>query len=246
MDANARNPVRSVRTAIRIVETLVERDGATVSELAAATPVTKGTAHNHLATLREQGYVTKEGNTYHVALGFCYPASHATARTPLANVSTAPVAELAEATGQRVDLITSEEHRAVLVHSEHGPGYQGPEGVTGITVPLHASAPGKAILAHHDTLSPVDAATLADDDVDVDALQQELDHVREEGLAYDRGELYAGHRGIAAPIFEETRIEGTVSILGPDTYMRGKTFQQDVPGLVISTAEQLAKRLRDR
>jgi len=245
MDVNARNPVKSVRTSVRLVETLVERDGATVSELAEATPVTKGTAHNHLATLRELGYVTKDGDTYHVGLGFCYPASHATARTPLANVSTASVAELAEATGQRVDLIASEDHRAVLVHSEHGSRYEGPEGVTGTTVPLHASAPGKAILAHHDALSPADAAALAGDGVDVDVLRQELDHVREEGLAYDRGELHAEHRGIAVPIFGEARIRGAVGVLGPDTYMRGKTFQQDVPGLVISAAEQLTKRLRD-
>lgn len=245
MDVNARNPVKSVRTAIRIVETLVDNDGATVSELAEATPVTKGTAHNHLATLRELGYVIKKGDTYHVGLGFCYPANHATEQTPLANVSTASVAELAEATGQRVDLIASEEHRAVLVHSEHGGRYDGPEGVTGTTVPLHSSAPGKAILAHHDTLSPADAATLAGDDVDVDALRQELEHVREEGLAYDRGELYAGYRGIAAPIFRATQIQGTVGVLGPDTYMRGKTFQQDIPGLVISAAERLTKRLRN-
>lgn len=243
MDVNARNPVKSVRTAIRIVETLVELDGATVSELAEATPITKGTAHNHLATLRERGYVTKEGNTYHVGLRFCYPASQATARTPLSNVSTAPIADLAEATGQRVDLVTTEEHRAVLVHSEQGPRYDGPEGVAGTTVPLDASAPGKTILAHHDDLSPTDVA--GPDGGDADDLRAELNHVREEGLAYDRGELYPDHRGVAVPIFGEAGIQGAVGVLGPDSYMRGKTFQQDVPGLVISAAERVTKRLRD-
>lgn len=242
MDVNARNPVKSVRTSVHIVETLVERDGATVSELAEATPITKGTVHNHLATLREQGYVAKEGDTYHVGLRFCYPASHATARTQLANVSTAPIAELAEATGQRVDLVANEEHRAILVHSEHGPRYDGPKGVAGTTLPLDASAPGKTILAHHDDLSSEDAAGPA---VDADDLQDELNHVREEGLAYDRGELYPDQRGIAVPIIEETSIQGAVGVVGPDTYMRGKTFHQDVPGLVISAAEQVTKRLRD-
>jgi DNA-binding IclR family transcriptional regulator len=243
MDVNARNPIKSVRTAVRIVETLVERDGATVSELAEATPITKGTAHNHLATLRERGYVTKEGDTYHVGLRFCYPASHATARTPLANVSTVPIAELAEATGQRVDLVTTEEHRAVLVHSEQGPRYDGPEGVAGTTLPLDSSAPGKTILAHHDDLSPADAAGPG---VDADNLRDELNQIREEGLAYDRGELYPDQRGVAVPIIGEAGIQGAVGVLGPDSYMRGKTFQQDVPGLVISAAEQVTKRRRDR
>jgi DNA-binding IclR family transcriptional regulator len=223
-----------------------------VAELTRATPFTKGTVYNHLATLRELGYVTKEDDTYHVGLQFLYPARRAVDRTPLANVSTAPVDELAEATGQRVDLVAVAEHRAVLVHSERGEKYAGPAGAIGSTVPLHGSAPGKAILAHHERLSPSDALNMAEvierterTITDADRLAEELEHVREERLAYDRGELYDGYRGIAVPIFRSGTVQGAIGALGADEYLRGKTFQQDIPGLVISTAEQLRKELRN-
>lgn len=252
MDVNARNPIKTTRTTIRIVEQLVERDGASVSELARATPFTKGTVYNHLATLRELGYVTKDGDAYHVGLGFLYPARQAVDRTPLANLSTAPVDDLAEATGQRIDLVAKDDHRAVLVHSECGEKYAGPEAVIGSSVPLHESAPGKAILAHHERLSPSDALELADRDdrtgrsiTDADRLREELEHVREERLAYDRGELYDNYRGIAVPIFGSGTVQGAIGALGADKHLRGKTFQQDIPGLMISAAEQLRKEFRE-
>lgn len=252
MDVNARNPVKTTRTTLHIVETLVARDGASVSELAAATPFTKGTIHNHLATLREGGYVTKDGDTYHVGLRFLYPARRATERTTLTSVSADPVAELAEATGQRIDLVAREEHRAVLVHSERGEKYAGPDGTVGTALPLHCSAPGKAVLAHHNGLGPSDAVDIADpvertDHIitDPERLRRELEHVRDEGLAYDRGELYPGVQGIAVPIILSGTVRGAVGVLGIDEHMRGKTFQQDIPGLAISAAEQLTQRLRD-
>ena len=252
MDVSARNPIKTTQTTIRIIERLVECDGATVAELTRVTPFTKGTVYNHLATLRELGYVTKEDDTYHVGLQFLYPAGRAVDRTPLANVSTEPVDELAEATGQRIDLVATEEHRAVLVHSECGEKYAGPRGVIGSTVPLHGSAPGKAILAHHERLSPSDALKLTEGIertertiTDADRLEVELEHVREERLAYDRGELHDGYRGIAVPVFRSGTVQGAIGAFGADEHLRGKTFQQDIPGLVISTAEQLRKALRD-
>jgi DNA-binding IclR family transcriptional regulator len=253
MDVTARNPIETTRTTFRILEQLVERDGATVSELARATPFTKGTVHNHLATLRELGYVTKSDTTYHVGLQFLCPAGRAADRTPLANVSTAPIAELAEATGQRVDLVATEDHWGVLVHSECGGKYSGPKGVVGAPVPLHCSAPGKAILAHHEGLSAGDALALAEEVertdrtiTDAARLEEELAHVHEERLAYDRGEHRDDYRGIAVPVAGAETVRGAIGVLGRADDMRGKTFQQDVPGLVISAAERLRTDLRDR
>ncbi|MFD1632852.1 IclR family transcriptional regulator (plasmid) [Haloplanus ruber] len=252
MDVNARNPVKTTRTTLRIVEMLVAHDGASVTELAAATPFTKGTVHNHLATLRESGYVTKDGDSYHVGLRFLYPGRRATERTRLATVPRDALVELAEATGQRINLVAREEHQAVLVHSEQGEKYAGPDGVAGDTLPLHCSAAGKAVLANHDSLDASDAIDIADPVertdhtiTDTEPLSRELEHVRDEGLAYDRGELYAGVQGIAVPIVLSGTVRGAVGVLGIDEHMRGKTFQQDIPGLAISAAERLTQHLRD-
>lgn len=252
MDNNARNPIKTTRTTLRIVEVLAAQGGASVSELAATTPYTKGTVHNHLATLREEGYVTKDGDTYHIGLRYLYPARRAKERAALTNVPTDPVVDLAQATGQRIDLVVQQEHQAVLVHSEHGEKYAGPEGTVGATLPLHCSAPGKAILAHHDPVDPSDAIDVADPVertdhtiTDPEQLREELEHVRDEGLAYDRGELHHGIQGIAVPLVLAGTVYGAIGVLGADEHMRGKTFQQDIPGLAISTAERVTQHLRE-
>ncbi|PSP86156.1 IclR family transcriptional regulator [Halobacteriales archaeon QS_1_68_17] len=250
MDERARNPVKSVRTALRIVEALVERDGATVTELADALPVTKGTVHNHLATLRERGYVTEEDGVYRAGLGFLYPADSARSREVLSGLGTDAVARLADTTGERVDLVARQGNHAVLLASVAGDRYEGPRGVAGERLPLYCTATGKVVLAHAADLDPervvADATGRTDRTItDPQALESEVGYIRDEGLAYDRGEYDPHRRGIAAPLFRDGEIAGAVGIAGPADRLRGKTFQQDLPGLLVNTADQLNVELDD-
>lgn len=249
MNERARNPVKSVRTAFQIVETLVERDGATVTELADALPVTKGTVHNHLATLRERGYVIEADGAYHVGLRFLYPADCARSRGPLSDQETDAVAKLAETTGERADLVAKHGDHAIRLHSVVGDRYDGPLGVAGERLPFYCTAAGKVILAHADESVPeqvVDREARTHRTItNSEKLESELRHIRDEGLAYDRGEYHSDLRALAAPLFRTGDICGAVGVVGPADRLRGKTFQQDLPGLVVSAANQITGELDD-
>jgi DNA-binding IclR family transcriptional regulator len=249
MTERARNPVKSVRTAFQIAETLVERDGATVTELADALPVTKGTVHNHLATLRERGYVIEDDGVYHVGLRFLYPADCARSQGPLSDLGTDAVAKLAETTGERADLVAKHGDHAIRLHSVVGDRYDGPPGVAGERLSFHCTATGKVILAHADEPAPeqvVDGKTRTTRTItDLGRLKNEFRHIRDEGLAYDRGEYDPDLRGLAAPLFRAGDICGAVGVVGPADRLHGKTFQQDLPGLVVSVANQITGELDD-
>jgi DNA-binding IclR family transcriptional regulator len=70
MNANRAHPVKTTRASIRIVRAIRRRDGASLTEIADVLDIGKGTAHNHLATLTEEGFLVREGQQYHVGLGF--------------------------------------------------------------------------------------------------------------------------------------------------------------------------------
>lgn len=58
----ATNPVRTIETALQLIEGLEELEGATLTELAASyLDAPKSTVHNHLSTLLEQNYLIKDG-----------------------------------------------------------------------------------------------------------------------------------------------------------------------------------------
>jgi DNA-binding IclR family transcriptional regulator len=56
MNANRAHPVKTTRASIRIVRAIRRRDGASLTEIADVLDIGKGTAHNHLATLTEEGF----------------------------------------------------------------------------------------------------------------------------------------------------------------------------------------------
>jgi len=226
----ATNPIKSTRTAFEVLEALVERGDATATELAADLEYTPGTVHNHLATLHELGYVTKRHGRYRIGLRFLYPACAARSATELWEAARGVVPGLADATGERVEVVVHEESRAVVIHVEGEPGEGVPEVGPGETLPMEANAHGKVLLAHREG------------GVDGD-LGGELARIRDEGIAFDSGEYHPDVRAVAAPVVVEGTLRGSLGVSGPAERLRGKTFQQDVPGLLLDATERVAREL---
>lgn len=123
----------------------------------------------------------------------------------------------------------------------------------GQTVPLYCTAPGKAMLAQlpaDDRRDAVDATSLdrhTDQTItSAAALRKELDTAETRGLLSDREEWQTDLRGLAAGVVdpEDGRV-GSIFVLSSSESMSGKRFQQDVPGLIISSANQIRKALRE-
>jgi len=66
-------------------------------------------------------------------------------------------------------------------------------------------------------------------------LYDELDRIREQGYALDKGESMEGFRCVAAPVINNRtdQVKGAISVSGPRSRMRGERFKEVLPQLII-------------
>lgn len=101
--------------------------------------------------------------------------------------------------------------------------------------PAYCTALGKALVAYDDdALQAVTAAPMprktANTITAPDALWTELNRVRGEGVAFDRGEAYADLVCVAAPIRCSGWAIGAISVTGPAGRMRWNVVTEAVRG----------------
>lgn len=240
-------PVQATATTMRVVEELLDRGTAGVTDLAEALDLSKGAVHNHLQTLQRLGYVVREGRQYRVGSRFLDLAARARETMPVYQAARSEVARLARASGEVAALVVEEHDMATYVLVEGDA-----EGETAIREgsrrPLYADAAGRAILAHRpeeelrSLLAEIDPRP--DDDgvpTDETALLDDLRTVREQSVAFDREQQAEGTRSVAAPLTtDEGRPIGAVSVAGPANRMSGKRLEEDITGLVVSSANSIS------
>ncbi|WP_435334914.1 IclR family transcriptional regulator [Haloarchaeobius sp. TZWWS8] len=199
--------IESVRTSFAIVDELIDRRGAGVTEVAKALDCSKTTVHTHLSTLSRLGYVTRDGNEYSASLGFLATGNRIREGFDLYRYGVSIANSLAESTGEVVHLAVEEDQQVHFVHVARG-GPEAIESVTpsGRTAELHATAVGKAMLA--DMSEERRESVLAGDlesitertKTDPELLREELDRVREQGYAVNDQEQVLGARSVACAV----------------------------------------------
>ncbi|WP_277542324.1 IclR family transcriptional regulator [Haloarcula laminariae] len=231
-------PVQATATTIRVTEALLERNQAGVTELATALDLSKGAVHNHLQTLHRMEFVVRDGRQYRVSSRFLDVASRARDGNPVYRAARGEVAQLARSSGEVASLVVEEHGKAVYVLVTDGE-----DGQTAIREgrrrPLYTDAAGKAILAHlpEDEVRDL-TGTIPEDET---ALSRELRTVREQSVAFDREERADGTRSVAAAVTtEDGRPVGAVCVSGPANRMSGKRLEEDITGLVVSSANSIA------
>lgn len=242
--AKAKNPVKATKTAFKIIRALQELDGARVTELSAHLNQSKGSVHNHLSTLYELGYVTKEDSTYRVGLRFLEHGIYARQRQPLYEIAKPEVEALAEETGELVNLLVEEHGMGVYLSRATGKNAVNVDAQTGTQVHLHNTGLGKAILAYLPE-SRVEAIldrhgmpqTTERTINDRDALFDRLETVRERGVAFDDEERLPGLQCVAVPIRnEEGHAEGALSVSVPTRRMADNPLESEIPTLLKDAA----------
>jgi len=214
-----------------------------VSDLSDRLGLAKGTTHGLLRTLQSEGLVEQDPETGKYQLG--------AALLQLAN-SYLDVNELRSRSIAWSDRLASGSGEAVRVGALHGDGVivvhhvfrmdnslQIPE--VGAHLPLHATALGKAILAHHPAVaddllaggvSRLTHATV----VSPTAVRKMLDDVREKGWAAEREEAIIGEASIASPVFDRAgAAAGAIGIVGPVERLYAK--RQPRPALIGNVRE---------
>ncbi|GAB3670058.1 IclR family transcriptional regulator [Halopiger thermotolerans] len=222
-------PVKTTKTSFAIVRAIRDGDGdgATLNELADRLGLAKSTVHNHLHTLVDEGFLVREGDTYHVGLEFLPFGEHARHRNPLYAPARRRVYSLAEQTGNEADFIVEENGRAysleyAISESTRGVSESSPFRA-GNRFHMHNCASGKAMLAamsEDRVRSIVDRwglpATTEQTITDESELFEELEAIRRRGYAVNDEELIEGYRSIGAAITgPDGDVFGAFTVGGP-------------------------------
>ena len=222
-----------------------------LTELAEDAGLPKSTASRLLGALERHGLVEQQGERGRFRPGpaLLRYASRGSAGRNLVELADRPMAALAEATGETINLAvagpTGVEHLA-QVESRH---YLSTSQWVGRHVPYHCSANGKVLLAYgaaraqqEGTLEPLTSRTI----VEPAQLASELETVRREGFAAATDELELGLSAVAAPVMDESgRVVAALSVSGPTLRLTPRRIAELRP-IVIKQARALSKALGHR
>lgn len=252
MNKTAKHPVRTAEKTLEIIDLLKEREGGRVTELADSLDMGASAVHNHLSTLMEHGYVVKEGDEYQLGLKFLELGGFTRNQVQLYKIAEPEIERLAEETGELVNLMTEERGWGVYLKRSKGKDALDLDTYAGKRVHLHSTALGKSILAYmppervdqiveHRGLPKVTEQTIDNRE----ALQQELEKVRERGHAIDQGERLKGLRCVSAPIMrDDEKVLGSISVSAPANRVNSVQLEEELPTLIKGSANVIELNIR--
>lgn len=231
--AKADNTVGSVDTALELIEVIQEHEELGVTELAEELDLTKGSVHAHLSTLQRRGYVVNDDGRYRLGLKTIDLAHHIRCREEMYDIIEAETEVLAEKSGELALFTVEEQHEGVCLYKASGDEAVETPLYVGYRNDLYHTAVGKAILAflpeaevdaviEETTLEPLTENTITDED----ALRAELDEIRDQGFAYNRGETIPNLVGVGAPVHRpDGDVYGAISVIGPASRMTDERLE---------------------
>lgn len=242
--------VKSVDTAFAIIEKIEEMDRAGVSEIAGELSIAKSTAHKHLKTLERKEYLVRENDKYRLSLKHLKFGRHALDKVEISKAAEPVIEHLAEETGEAVWVAIEEHGRAVYVNKALGDRAVPSRGGIGNRIHLHSASMGKALLAAHSDervdeiinrhgLPELTEKTIANRG----QLLEELEEIRERGVAFNDGESLKGLRAIASSVEHDGEVMGAVAIVGTENRMKGDYFREEIPDLVRGAANEIELKL---
>lgn len=236
-------PVGAAATAFGVIEALADCGEMGVTELATELDLSKSAVHKHLKTLERFGYVLREDGRYRLGLGLLSVGFDARDHLPLYRTGRSTADDLAGTTGEITNLMVPEHGYGIYAYQAEAGRRSRDRFRVGSRVQLHATAGGKAILAHlpeeriERALEELPALT-EKTQTDPKELRRELASVQDRGLAFDRGEHRSDWQCVAAPVLGRQTI-GAITVSGPAKRMSGKTLEEDIAGLVVSASNAI-------
>lgn len=249
MIETAGRTVQSVETSCEILRCLRREAGNTVSSIADELALSPGCVHTHLATLKQYGYVVQEGDQYTVGPQFLPMGEYVRNTSSLYNAAKDEVDDLVDRTGEAVHVIIEHHGRLYALYERFG------WNAVGVTFHrekrqtalrhLHCTAAGKAILAHvpeeqfvaiinESGLPEMTEQTITK----IDALVEELETVRERGVAFADEEQIEGLRAAGVPVHDpDGSVLGAIALSGPVSRLKEARFREDVPEMLLDAAQ---------
>lgn len=240
MTTSETDRVRATVTADRILGVVRESDGARLTEIADELDLSKSAVHRHVSTLTDLGYLARDGFEYRIGLKFAEFASHAREHVPIYDVATEELKRLARTTGQRTNMYVEENGRLFRVFaSDESEGCDAGINATGS---LYDTPQGKSILAFSDWEDVTERVDVDAIDADPASIRRELRRIRDRRMATGRDED-AGRKYVAAPIVRNDRPVAAIDVSVPEGQTSGMRLNEDIPGLLKSSAKTIERKL---
>lgn len=246
-------PTRTIKTAdtmFAIIQELQHRDGAGVTELAHDLGLAKSTVYDHLATLEQAEYVVKEDEHYRLGLRFLDHGMYARTQLGTEEVIRPAIEQLANEVDEAVWFVVEEHGKAVFIYRALGERAVQTNARIGRRSHLHQLAAGKAILAELPTdrvreiLDRHGLPAQTDETItDVETLLEELEEVRESGIAYEQGEMVVSVSSVAAPVVFEGEVIGAITVIGPSHRIGGSRLRETLPELIQGATNEIELKL---
>lgn len=206
--------IQAIDRAAQVLTSLQGARHLGITELAAQLGLPPSTVHGIVKSLQQHGLVAKEphGNRYMLGPTLLKLSNVYLDTLDVRARAMRWTSELARRTGLATRLGSELFDEVIIIHHNSRPdgSQQMPE--TGLSIPAHASAMGKILLAYNPVLAedvlrgPLRSLT-GETMTDPDALAIAFARVAERGLATEEDEAVLGESSVAAPIADKS---GTV------------------------------------
>lgn len=242
--------VKTAVTSFEILEGIRELDGAGPTELARHLDRSKSGVYKHVRTLADEGYLIETDGSYRLGLGMWTLGAGGRTAYPV-EAGRRPVDSLVASVGEPASLVMYEDETAASVYCELPTGAVESHCRLGDPLPLHATAAGKAILAH----LPEDGRRATSDSLildqhtpetitDLSSLTSELDSVRQQRTAIEIEEYRDGRHGVASPVLDDTGTPiGAVYVTGSADDLSERRLEAKISGLVVSASRSVENAL---
>lgn len=228
--------MRSVKTALQILEAVSRLQPVGLSELSRAVALPKTTVYRSLTTLAEAGWLQTDGEDnarWLVSTRAFVVGSTVGDRGGLRTCALPVMNRLAAEVHETIHLMIPEGHEVVLIERIDSPHPVRAVAPLGARAPLHASSNGKAVLAYlpenqvEDYLRSSIQAITPYTTTDPVHLRDELNQISARGYAVNLEELQDGVVSVAASIRPGGGMPtGSLSISGPKARMPRKVHAQ--------------------
>lgn len=243
--------IKTTQVVFDIIESIKNREGATLSKIVEDVDRSKSTVLLHLSTLEDLGYVTRDELVYQLEIKFLDFGSYARRSYDVYEVAKPKLKALAEETDERVQLMVENDGLGIYIYRAEG-GRAIPASIRiGKPRYLHLSSAGKAILANLPE-TRVDEiieewglpAKTGKSITDRRQLKTEIAEISKRGFAVNREESLQGIWAIGAPITEGTEVRGAISVAGPSHRLQSDDeIREGLPNKVLSSAEEIVIEL---
>lgn len=240
---------RRIKTADKvfdIIEYVRANEGAELPAIADHVNIAKSTTHAYLGTLKDRGYLTRDGDEYRLSIKFLNHGTHVRHTYSIFDLISPLLRELANKTEGLVEFTILEDGHEVPLELVRGPRAVRTVDRIGVSYPAHATAAGKAMLSQ---LSESEVEAIIDEHgltpetehtiTDRAELFEELDAIRERGYAYNDSELVDDIRAVATPINAEEYNQMAVVVAGLGEWMRGTRYREEIPQAILEVKNEV-------